>query len=141
MRLESTTGEQIQMFELQALSSGTNVALQGTATQSSNLKRFRAANAIDGDKATFSHTRDSNAYWEVDLGRIHPIDKIVILNRWCWNIQDSPGCLCRLSGATLSLLDESNSVIAKRTLGDTCATHTIAMSFSSGSGCPSRTLR
>lgn len=127
------------MFEVQALSSGTNVALQKTATQSSDWNSiFLASNAIDGDANTFSHTKDSNAYWEVDFGGSYSIENVVILNRWCKNSLDSPGCLCRLSRASLVLLDESNSVVANRTLGNTCATLTIIESFISDPGCPLR---
>jgi hypothetical protein len=136
IRLESTTGEHLQLFELKALSSNTNVALQGTATQSSNWgRRFRASNAIDGDENSFSHTNDSNAWLEVDLGSPKLIDKIEIINRYCSDWRDAAGCLCRLSKAKLSLINKDGKVLTTRQLGNTCGVHTISESFASDDGC------
>ena len=84
IRIESTTSEQIAMFEFQAYSLGANVALQGKATQSSdrnNGQLLAASRAIDGDNITFSHTNDLNAFWEVDLDQSYSIESITILNR------------------------------------------------------------
>jgi hypothetical protein len=136
VRLESTTGAYIQLFELKALSSNDNVALQGTATQSSDWNdRFVASKAIDGDETTFSHTKDASSYLEVDLGNAYSIEKVVIVNRWCGGTGDTVGCLCRLSKANLSLIDEDGLVIARRQLGDTCKQLTISQSFVSDPGC------
>ncbi|MEM7331842.1 MAG: putative Ig domain-containing protein [Chloroflexota bacterium] len=69
----------------------TNVALGGTATQSSTFVssfEFDASNAIDGntngDDAANAMTHTNNdleAWWEVDLGASHYIDLIRIWNR------------------------------------------------------------
>ena len=140
MRLESTNGENIQIFELKAVSSGINVALQGTATQSSDWNdRFIALNAIDGDENTFSHTKDSNAFLEVDLLEPRLIDEVVIVNRWCANVGDPHDCLCRLSHANLSLIDDDGSVIVTRQLGDTCGVLRISESFVSDLACSQTT--
>ena len=58
VKLEATTGQQIQVFEVRAFSSGSNVAKGGNATQSStykNLQKFSASRAIDDNVTTFSH--------------------------------------------------------------------------------------
>jgi hypothetical protein len=136
VRLESTTGEQIQMFELKAISSGENVALNKTAVQSSTFKTKYASLALDGDSTTFSHTDDgntTNAFWEADLGTSYPLESVLVENRWCTNPSDINGCLCRLSGATLSLLDEQDEVISIETIGNTCGV--VDLSFDLSSAC------
>ena len=136
VRLESTTGENIQIFELKVTSAGENVALQGTATQSSDWNdRFTAVKAIDGDDTTFSHTNDSNAFLEVELSEARSIDEVVIINRWCANAGDPHSCLCRLSHANLSLVDGDGSIIVTRQLGDTCGVLSISEAFVSDLGC------
>lgn len=58
----------------------TNFALNKPATQSSTYLSYTAANAVDGDVNTFTHTNyDTRPIWEVDLGAIQPIDEI---NLW-----------------------------------------------------------
>jgi hypothetical protein len=125
--LQSTTAEQIQIFDFGIMSmDGKEVAKGGSATQSSTLKgdetKFGATNAIDGISTTFSHTNDHNSWWQVDLGEQLSIDSIEIANRWCGDTTDQPQCLCRLSNATLSLIDNitGGSTIASKSLGDTC---------------------
>ncbi|KAL3793978.1 hypothetical protein HJC23_009461 [Cyclotella cryptica] len=138
VRLESTSGKQIQMFELSAYSSGVNVALQGSAKQSSVLKdnnKYAAFNAIDGDGTTFCHTSDTNAYWELDLNGLYKIESVVISNRWCASPSDVTGCLCRISSARLLLLDETNAVVAARSLGNTCGMLIVSESFESNPSC------
>jgi hypothetical protein len=141
VRLESTTGEQIAIFELQAYSFGTNVALQGTAIQSSdrfNGEVLGASRAIDGNITTFSHTNDANASWEVDLGGLYPINNILIVNRYCGIIPSDPlGCLCRLSNGTLTLLDKTESIVAVKNIGNTCDQLIVSESFTPNYACPS----
>jgi hypothetical protein len=127
VKLQSTTGEFIQLFELEVYSKGNNVVLgEGTtATQSSTFKnstKFAATNVIDWEHETFSHTGegDLSAYLEVDWNRPFIIENVLMMNRWCQATSDPSGCLCRLSSATLALLDENDSVIATRVIGDTC---------------------
>jgi hypothetical protein len=130
------------MFEFEAYSSGSNVALEGFASQSStyrNIANFDAASAIDGKVRTFSHTeadQDTNGVWSIDLDRGYDIERIVIRNRWCMNPTDPTECLCRLSFATLTLRDESSSIVAQRTIGNTCKSLTVAETFEL---CPSPT--
>eukprot|EP00956_Cyclotella_meneghiniana_P005463 scaffold6942_cov63-Cyclotella_meneghiniana.AAC.1 len=135
IRLEATTGAPLQIFELGALSSNVNVALQGTATQSSDFRsKYVASKAIDGNDNTFSHTKYFNAWIEVDLGDSHLIDEVVIKNRWCRNENDGPECLCRLSSAKMLLLDANDSIIAEKNLGDTCGVLTVTESYTSDAG-------
>eukprot|EP00956_Cyclotella_meneghiniana_P002322 scaffold2614_cov85-Cyclotella_meneghiniana.AAC.2 len=123
VRIETTAGEYLHMFEIQALSSDNlNVALNKTASQSSTLNTKFASLAIDGDATTFSHTAlgDSDASWELDLGSTYSLKLVKIQNRWCADPSDPNGCLCRLSGATMSLLDDQDLVVATKTFGNTC---------------------
>jgi hypothetical protein len=137
IRVQSTTMEQIQMFELQAFSSGTNmnIALSGSAIQSStlhNATKFAASNAIDGNSLSFSHTDDNaHAYWEVDLGAMFDLESVIIMNRWCGDKSDPNRCLCRLTSASVMLLDDNDSTIADKTLGNTCGELIISESFAS----------
>jgi len=133
VRLESTTGKQLQMFELRVFSSSINVALNKHATQSSTLSTlgdtFAASNAVDGNSLTFSHTRDANAYFEVDLGDTFDLESVEIVNRWCQDETDPNRCLCRLSYANLKLLDENDRIVASRMLGNTCNEAIVLESF------------
>ena len=125
--MEALPGQQIHLFELKAISSDVNVAIDGIATQSSTYKnneaKFGPNNAIDDNViGTFQHTNDANAWLEVALSTPAEIDAVEIYNRYCGSdpTNDPKQCLCRLSGATLTLLDSSNSVISSVDLGDTC---------------------
>ena len=113
------------MFEFNAYtSSGQEVAVGKSAVQSSTLKnnnlKFGPANAVDGNNSTFSHTDDGAASWEVDLGQDYRIRNISIRNRYCQDVNDATGCLCRLTGATVDLLDSTSSVVHSASLGNTC---------------------
>lgn len=132
VRLESTSGQPLQMFELMVLSSSNeNVALQGLASQSSTLNndsKFAASNANDGDNATFSHTNNPGAYWEVELNRSVHIHSVHIINRWCTNENDPHGCLCRLTSAMLQLYKDG-LLMESRTFGNTCGNLIISEVF------------
>jgi len=122
IKLEATTQAPIQMYELQAFSGGSNIALAGVASQSStfnNNNNFAASKAIDGSNSTFSHTltSDLNAWWEVELQAQSVINRVVILNRYCGSDPADPNsCLCRLSSAKLTLLDVNGASVAVRFL-------------------------
>ena len=61
-----------------------NLALGKTATQSSTSGSFTAAQALDGDKQTFTHTTAGvllPAKWEVNLATNAAIEEIVLYNR------------------------------------------------------------
>jgi hypothetical protein len=124
IRVSATTGQPIQMFEFMAYdSSSTDVAPGKAVTQSTTQNnKFGAGKAVDRNNSTFSHTAsyDTSATWEVELGQYYTITSVSVLNRWCVDINDGPGCLCRLSGATVDLLDASNGDVASASFGDTC---------------------
>ncbi|MHC1764386.1 MAG: lamin tail domain-containing protein [Verrucomicrobiia bacterium] len=76
-----------------------NVALAGTASQSTTAYNLEAANAIDGDPATFTHTAsdDNASAWWVTLGAPAEVRRIVLRNR-----QDC--CASRFRDLTVNLL-------------------------------------
>ena len=90
---------------------GTNLALSGTASQSSTDFGGVASRAIDGDTngvyggGSITHTaNESGAWWRVDLGDTYALDSIIL-----WNRTDC--CVERLSNFRVSVLDASmNSV-------------------------------
>jgi len=112
------------MFEVQVLSSGINIAPGKSSSQSSTFKSFGASLAVDGKMNTFSHTNvassDSSVWWTVDLGPELPIESVTVMNRWCGSSSDPSGCLCRLSYATLFLIDSNGDIVATQPVGDTC---------------------
>jgi hypothetical protein len=124
--IQSNTQEKIQMFEVQVFDlDGVNIAHGKDATQSSTFvsrsgKVFDASNAIDGDSTTFSHTDDTNSWWEVDLGALFSVGLVNIKNRWCGNPSDPNHCLCRLSNASVLALDENGSVTTTASINSTC---------------------
>ena len=133
IKIEATTQEAIQVFEVQVMSENINVALGKTATQSSTFRsddgKFGADNAVDGDSGTFIHTESTSAWWMVDLEALFSVESISILNRWCKDSTDPHGCLCRLSNASVSLLDGNNDTVAAFSTTDTCGTSEIVHSF------------
>jgi hypothetical protein len=132
---QEITGLPIQVFEVNVVNStGANVAEGKTATQSSTFlttsgRSFDAYRAVDGDRGTFSHTNDANPWLEIDLGMGGEISSVEILNRWCKSSCDPSGCLCRLSGAVLSLVDNLGEQIVSLTIGDTCGQSTLEYVF------------
>eukprot|EP00956_Cyclotella_meneghiniana_P006402 scaffold8389_cov24-Cyclotella_meneghiniana.AAC.2 len=109
IKITSITGEYLHMFEVQAWAGDVNIALNKSTSQGSDFNdnpgKFGAFNAVDGDAATFSHTAGDCVWWEVDLGYSYDISSIAIKNRFCGDTSDSPGCLCRLSHAAVSIVD------------------------------------
>eukprot|EP00956_Cyclotella_meneghiniana_P023684 scaffold46589_cov23-Cyclotella_meneghiniana.AAC.1 len=65
----------------------------------------------------------------VDLGALFSVESIHILNRWCKDSSDPHGCLCRLSNASVSLLNENNDTVTAFSTSDTCGTSEIDISF------------
>ena len=126
IKVQSTTTLPIHIFELRAISDGINLALGGNTRQSSTYNndglKFGAANAADGNEATFSSTMDGEAqWWEVNLEVAANIQSIQILNRFCGQDQNDPmQCLCRLSYAELELSNEHGKIIATRRLQNLC---------------------
>ena len=96
-----------------------------TASQSTtfnnNHVKYGAANAVDRDANTFSHTKssDPNPVWSVDIGGSSEIAIVSVTNRYCGDVTDPNNCLGRLSGATVELLDSGDNVVAFQSFGDT----------------------
>ncbi|GAA5506697.1 DUF1553 domain-containing protein [Novipirellula caenicola] len=115
VRLELPGKQRIlHIAELQVFRGDQNVALSGTATQSSTGYNATADFAIDGNTSgnfqdnTVTHTQTENSpWWEVDLGALYPVDRIAL-----WNRTDGGGGISgRLAGYTLQLLDQNRNVI------------------------------
>ena len=67
IKINSVTGRPLNLFEVQVISGGFNIAQDKVATQSSTLFNHTASLALDNNVETFSHTNDINPYFEVDL--------------------------------------------------------------------------
>ena len=124
MKIELGTGKDLNIFEVKVFSSGNNIAVGKPSRQSSTLNYFVASRAVDGKLNTFSHTNvatsGSPVWWEVNLENEFPIESVTILNRWCGSPVDPNHCLCRLSNATLSLIDSNGVIVGTQNTGDTC---------------------
>jgi hypothetical protein len=104
------TNRTIPLAELQVFSAGENVALKGKASQSSTAEGAIAGRAIDGttdgemEKNSISITESSdNPWWEVDLGAMLPLDRIVMWGRT--GLDATPG------GLRVVLLDENHEAV------------------------------
>jgi hypothetical protein len=107
VRVSLTSGQPLSLAELQVLSGAVNVAITGTATQSSTDSGGVASRAIDGNTngnwagASVTHTGTGGAqWWQVDLGSAKAIDLIRV-----WNRTDC--CGERLAGYTVEILDSA----------------------------------
>lgn len=134
------------MYEVQVFSSGVNVAVNGSAIQSSDYGLdYIASNAIDNNGSSYSLTMDDDPYWEVDLGGPFSIESVVIVNSFTdphgrmlvdgsysgldsINIDDSS---CRLTNAVVSMLDVDGFAIASQSVGNTCSQSTVTAAFNS----------
>ena len=103
----------LHVREVQTFSDGANVALKGTATQSTTGFGGLANVAIDGDHKSnsFSHTAkdDPSPWWEVDLGSEHNISHVVVWNR------TGSGLPSRLDGFRLVLRDAARPTVFEET--------------------------
>ncbi|MFM8570578.1 MAG: DUF1553 domain-containing protein [Pirellula sp.] len=102
----------LSLAEVQVFDDQKNVALQGKATQSSEILGGAASRAIDGNTSgkwednSITHTNTSESpWWELDLGGVYPVDRISVFNRVDNGVSD------RLSGANILLLDENRKEI------------------------------
>ena len=103
----------LSLAEIEVLSAGENVAREGTATQSSTAYDGPARLAIDGDtnghffegrSITHSAT-EKDPWWELDLGRTVPVDRIRL-----WNRTDG-GLEHRLSNFVVGVLDAERRTV------------------------------
>ena len=108
----------VSLAEVQAMSEGVNVALKGTATQSSTAFGGEAKRAVDGNtdgdyfkSQSVTHTEVSdNPWWEVDLGAEKELSEIIL-----WGRTDG-GLFSRLDGVKVLLLDAARKPVYTRTL-------------------------
>jgi hypothetical protein len=129
---------------VQVLSSETNVALGGAASQSSDYGiDYVASNAIDGNSSSFSLTKGSDAYWEVDLAGVYAIESVVIINSYTdpnarklvdssysgLESLDIDDITCRLTNATVSVVDELGFVISSQSVSSACSQSSVSLSF------------
>ncbi len=113
--VDTTCDVTLSLAEVQVFgdsSETTNLALSGTASQSTTAYSGIASRAIDGNtsgvwsQGSVTHTNPSStAWWQVKLAQDSAIEKIVLFNR-----EDSC-CTDRLSNFTVSVLDESENVV------------------------------
>jgi putative heme-binding domain-containing protein len=97
----------LTLAEVEVFSDGKNVARKGKASQSSTSNGGPASRAIDGNTSGIyseggqTHTQEGtdDPWWQVDLGREFPIDRIVVWNRVDGNLGE------RLSNFTIRILD------------------------------------
>ncbi len=113
---------------------GVNVALGKIARQSSTLNNLNPNRAVDGNERTFSHTNEKGDFpwWEVNLAGLYPIESVKILNRWCGDVSDPNGCLCRLSHSVITLFAEQEWVLTE-SVGDSCNALEWTFNFSTSS--------
>jgi mono/diheme cytochrome c family protein len=81
-------GKFLQLAEVEVYRGGKNVALAGSASQSSQYTDAEARRAIDGKTdgnyaaGSVAHTgQQADPWWEVDLGAEGPVERIVVWNR------------------------------------------------------------
>lgn len=118
VRIELMGNDRIlSLAEVQVFAGGKNVALAGTASQSTTDFGGDAKRAIDdntnGDYTKNSTTHSaisSNPWWEVDLGSEFPVEQVVLWNRTDGNIHN------RLDGVEVKLLDEKRNNVAHETI-------------------------
>jgi formylglycine-generating enzyme required for sulfatase activity len=121
----------LSLAEVQVFSGGVNVALKGKAVQTSTGAGGVPSRGIDGNTngdwgcSSITHTVENGVdpAWEVDLGGVKAIERIVVWNR--------NGLESRLDGFRMSILDEKRRVVCEKTTGTarTGATYLAPASF------------
>lgn len=105
----------LHLAEVQVFSGEANVALGKPAMQESVAHRGHAERAVDGNTDGYHHYLQSTsvtqnapsppgAWWEVDLEREYPIDRVVV-----WNAVGEPGE--QMTGHRLVVLDMFRNVV------------------------------
>jgi hypothetical protein len=107
----------LHLAEVQVFSGGQNVALKGTAKQSSTDFGGDAKRAIDGNTNgdynanSVCHTGlEDNPWWEVNLGQEMPVEKVVLWNR----TDGGDGISSRMKGYRLVLYENGKKQIDER---------------------------
>jgi hypothetical protein len=115
-------GVYLSLAEVQVFVGAENVALKGKAKQSSTAFEGAAKLAIDGNtngdyhaSKSVTHTdANDDPWWEVDLGRTLPVERVALWNR----TDGGDGIMLRLKGARVKLLDEKRQVVEQRGFPD-----------------------
>lgn len=107
VRISNPKGEYLSLAEVQVMSGGNNVAFRKKASQSStHSSSMQASKAVNGNHLgnksnLISHTgKKRPIWWEVDLGKEYPINKIIL-----WNRNEGTKLMQRLDGFTLEIFD------------------------------------
>ncbi|QEG38846.1 DUF1553 domain-containing protein [Roseimaritima ulvae] len=115
-------GQILSLAEVQVFDGATNVALDGKATQHSTDYAGPPEYAIDGNtdgvytNKSVTHTAIvDEPWWEVDLGSLQTIERVVI-----WNRTDN-GVGSRLANFSIEVLDEDRQVLWQQTVPDSPA--------------------
>ncbi len=120
VRVRLTDSDYLQLTEVQVLELGTgnNLALAGTATQSSTYNSYAGPEqAIDGDTKSGYPTsvsltkKEFGAWWEVDLGGSYDVEIIQVYNR------NDAGT--RLEDAVVEAFDANRNVVWSGTITET----------------------
>jgi hypothetical protein len=111
----SLPGEQriLSLAEVEILVGGENVALDGTASQSSTGFGGLAVRAIDGNTdgdyhrtSSVTHTNtETDPWWQVDLGETLTIEGLRVWNRTDGNLEE------RMRGFVVEALDDTGKVV------------------------------
>ena len=102
-----TNGLDLKLKEVKIYSNGVDVGLASTSSQSSTSGTQISSLAHDGDTNTYSLTDDSAAWWSTTLATSGYVDTITI-----WADFSN----CNLEGAVMTLSDNSDNIVATRTL-------------------------
>ena len=115
IRISLSGDKVLSLAEVQVFSGDKNVSQGKAASQSSTSNDAPASRAVDGNTSgvftnnSVTHTAGGrNPWWEVDLGEVTAIDKIIVFNR----TDKDPGTLmARLNRYSISILDENRKII------------------------------
>jgi mono/diheme cytochrome c family protein len=107
----------LHLAEVQVFSGGENVAVKGKSKQSSTEHGGDAKRANDGNTNgdynanSVCHTgTEDNPWWEVDLGSMMPVDRVVIWNR----TDGGDGISSRMKVYKFTLLDEARKPVEEK---------------------------
>jgi formylglycine-generating enzyme required for sulfatase activity len=117
----------LSLAEVEVFSGGVNVALKGRAIQNKTSHGGVAERAIDGNKNTrwaggsITHTPENqpNPWWEVDLRKEFPIERVVVWNR----IEE----VARLKDASVMIIGTDRKVKWQQSLADPKPTDNILL--------------
>ncbi|HWA97773.1 MAG TPA: PVC-type heme-binding CxxCH protein [Pirellulales bacterium] len=115
IRIDLPGDATLTLAEVEVYSKGKNIAPNGKATQKNTAHGGDARRAIDGKKdgsfgaggQTHTEENTNKPWWELDLGRDEPIEKIVIYNRTDGDLGN------RMNNFRLTVLDSRGRQVLK----------------------------